>query len=216
VTTNEPQPNRRSVRLDEYDYSQPGMYYVTVCTSGRECLFGRVVDDSIVLNAIGEAVEKCWLVIPKHFPHVAIDAYIVMPNHIHGIIMIEDKAGLAGIHQGFRQKRAWQSLNSIDGCREDLQDIRARHASPLQESKSARFGKRTIGAIIGSFKSAATREAKKVSGDADLNMWQRSYYEHIVSSESGLNQIRRYISENPANWNTDDDNPANIENIEKQ
>jgi putative transposase len=213
VTKNESQPNRQSVRLDEYDYSQPGMYYVTVCTSGRACLFGQVVDNGIILSAIGEAVEKCWLAIPKHFPHVALDAYIVMPNHIHGIIAIEDKADQSGVYQGFRQKKAWQSLKSVDRCLKGSQATRARHASPLQESESTSLGKGTVGAIVGSFKSAATKEVRKVSGGEDVSIWQRSYYEHIISSESGLDQIRRYISENPTNWNTDEDNPANINHV---
>jgi len=183
------------------------MYYVTVCTGGRKCLFGQVLDGGIVLTAIGEAVRRSWLAIPDHFPNVALDACVIMPNHVHGIIMIEAKAVPTGVDQGFRQRRAWQAVRSIESCRDDPQAIRARHASPLQEPRAGCPGKGTIGAIVGSFKSAAAREAKRIPGEASLDLWQRGYYEHIISSESGLNQIRRYIAENPANWSTDEENP---------
>ncbi len=208
MTANELLPTRRSVRLDGYDYSQPGMYYVTVCAGGRKCLFGKVLDGGIVLTAIGEAVRRCWLAIPDHFPNVALDACVIMPNHVHGIITIEAKAVRTAVDQGFRQRRAWQAVRSIESCRDDEKDIRAWHASPLQEPRAGRPGKGTIGAIIGSFKSAAAREAKRIPGEASPDLWQRGYYEHIISSESGLNQIRRYIAENPANWSTDEENPS--------
>ena len=82
------QHQRRSIRWFGRDYAQIGAYFVTVCTHGHTCLFGRVVDDAMQLNAAGRMVEECWRLIPTHFPHVALDEFIVMPNHIHGILMI--------------------------------------------------------------------------------------------------------------------------------
>ncbi len=85
--------SRRSIRLKGYDYSAPGAYFVTVCTQNRECLLGEIVEGEMVLNVTGKVVEKCWLEIPSHFPHVKLDAFCIMPNHIHGILIIIESVG---------------------------------------------------------------------------------------------------------------------------
>ena len=81
--------HRRSIRLRNYDFSTTGAYFVTVCTSGRACLFGDVVDGEMRLNEAGAVVVECWANMPEHFPHVTLDAFVVMPNHVHGIVVIE-------------------------------------------------------------------------------------------------------------------------------
>jgi REP element-mobilizing transposase RayT len=86
-------PRRHSIRLKGYDYSKAGAYFVTICTQNRECLLGEIVDGKMILNDVGEFVKKCWNDIPLHFPHVKLDIYCIMPNHIHGIINISDSAG---------------------------------------------------------------------------------------------------------------------------
>jgi REP element-mobilizing transposase RayT len=83
--------HRRSIRLKGYDYSQPGGYYVTIVTQNRECLFGDIVDGKMILNDGGRFTQKCWLDISNHFPHVYLDEFIIMPNHVHGIIIIDDE-----------------------------------------------------------------------------------------------------------------------------
>ncbi|GAB4324730.1 MAG: transposase [Candidatus Zixiibacteriota bacterium] len=88
-----PQRNRRSIRLQGYDYSQAGAYFVTICTHGRACLFGDVADGKMRLNSAGRVVEQCWNDIPVHFPHVELDAWVIMPNHVHGILVIVDPVG---------------------------------------------------------------------------------------------------------------------------
>ena len=82
--------HRRSIRLKDYDYTQPGAYFVTLCTEGRVCLFGEVVADDVELSLYGRVVSSYWSRIPCHFPHVTLGAWVVMPNHIHGIIVIND------------------------------------------------------------------------------------------------------------------------------
>jgi putative transposase len=81
---------RKSIRLKGYDYSQQGMYFVTVCTHDHHFLFGQIAEERMILNNAGRFANKCWLEIPEHFPHVALDEFIVMPNHIHGIVIIND------------------------------------------------------------------------------------------------------------------------------
>ncbi|WP_397547135.1 transposase [Rhodothermus marinus] len=82
-------PNRRSLRLKGYDYTSPGAYFVTLCTQGRLCLFGEIKEGAMCLNEIGHMIERWWLSIPERFEHVDIDAFVIMPNHLHGIIVLE-------------------------------------------------------------------------------------------------------------------------------
>jgi REP element-mobilizing transposase RayT len=172
------QHHRRSIRLKGYDYSQAGAYFVTVCTQDRACLFGDVVDGAMRLNEVGQIVGACWRMIPGHFPNTELDGFVVMPNHVHGIIVITQR---------------------------NL--VRATHASPLQQPPRG-LQCQSISAIIGSFKSAATKRIHALPRFANLPIWQRNYYEHIIRNEESLNHIRQYILDNPAWWAFDRDNPA--------
>ena len=82
--------HRRSIRLKEYDYTQPAAYYITLCTKTRQCLFGDVTKGEMRLNSLGYIAFTCWQAIPNHFPHVELDAFVIMPNHLHGILVISD------------------------------------------------------------------------------------------------------------------------------
>jgi REP element-mobilizing transposase RayT len=82
--------HRRSIRLKGYDYSQEGAYFITICTQDRVCLFGDIVDGKMRLNDKGQHVEKCWHEILVHFPNVELDEFVIMPNHVHGILVIDD------------------------------------------------------------------------------------------------------------------------------
>ena len=88
-------PDRRSIRLQGYDYSQAGAYAVTICTHNRDCLFGEIAGGKMVLNHAGHAALQCWQAIPDHFPHAELDAFVMMPNHVHGIVVIADRRGTA-------------------------------------------------------------------------------------------------------------------------
>jgi REP element-mobilizing transposase RayT len=89
---------RRSIRLKGYDYTQPGAYFVTLCTKARQCLFGDVVNREMRLNSLGHIAFTCWQAIPDHFPHVELDAFVVMPNHLHGILVINETL-VGAIHE---------------------------------------------------------------------------------------------------------------------
>jgi len=91
MTYNPINHHRRTIRLRGYDYSKEGIYFITLCTEGRACLFGGITDGAMRLNDAGKIAEKCWLDIPLHFPHTSLDAFIIMPNHIHGIISVGAK-----------------------------------------------------------------------------------------------------------------------------
>jgi REP element-mobilizing transposase RayT len=125
---------RRSIRLKDYDYSSPGEYFVTICTHQRECSFGEIVEGEIRFSAIGEIADRCWREIPAHFTHVELDEYVVMPNHIHGIIIICPSVGVH--HDEPLRKHAFQhtipqSLGSI---------IRAYKGAVSRECRKCGFG----------------------------------------------------------------------------
>ena len=130
--------NRRSIRLKEFDYTQPGAYFVTVCTWRRENLFGDVVDGEVRLNERGHIVKECWNGIPEHFPQVDLDAFVVMPNHIHGIIVIKGNDDVVG----------------------------ATHASPLRKKSGST--PKSLGAMVVSFKSATARRIKDKVGEIGI------------------------------------------------
>lgn len=160
--------HRRSIRLKEYDYSQCGAYFINICTKNRKCYFEKY-------SALKNIVKTEWENIPNRYPHIALDEYVIMPDHFHGIIFVG--AGLAPAQNNVLHDR--------------LSGATARVAP-------------TIGDIVGSFKSRCVVEWLKYIFKNDINelgkFWQRNYYEHIIRNENELNRIREYIINNPVQW----------------
>ncbi len=182
--------HHHSIRLRGYNYSQAGAYFVTICTRNRQCLFGEIVDGVMQLNNVGEIVKSVWVGLPNHFPDIALDAFVVMPNHIHGII----NRGEA----------------SADENRSTVSNTKRANASPLQSSYPPHGTyPGSLGAIVQNFKSVSTRKINHLKKIPEMPVWQRNYYEHVIRNEKSLNSIRRYISENPQRWTYDEENPAN-------
>lgn len=167
-------PPRRSIRLKGYDYTRPGAYFVTISTHQGKPLFGDVADGVMMLNEYGGIVRACWEAIPEHFPDVETDAFVVMPNHVHGVIVIHEHS------------------------------VRARHARtgaaccPRTERPGVAAG--SLGAIVRSFKSACTKHINAMRGTPGAPVWHRNYYERVIRNERELNAIRQYILDNPARW----------------
>ena len=208
--------HRRSIRLRNYDYAQAGAYFVTVCTHDRQCLFGEIEDGEVHLNGMGEIVAACWDAIPAHFPDVELDAFVVMPNHVHGVLVIAAPsleptlepptavAPLQASRPGPGGGRWWSGRNEVVGDR-------ATHASPLRGGGPPRGPKpRSVGAVVGSFKAAVSRRITGVHGTAGGSIWQRNYYEHVIRDERDLDRIRPYIAANPARWPDDVENPLRV------
>jgi putative transposase len=170
--------HRRSIRLKGYDYTSAGAYFITIATYQRECLFGEIVDGEMILNDYGRVADEFWRAIPKHFPNVELGAFVIMPNHIHGIIVITD----VGATQ----------------CVAPTVTI----TSPCGPKS------RSIGAIVGSFKSAVSYRLNKQFNIT--NIWQRNYHERIIRDDDEWNKIHLYIEANPANWTEDPENPINV------
>ena len=163
---------RRSMRLEGYDYSRESAYFVTLCTSDRRCFLGSITEACPDLSGEGSVVNDCWVEIPKHSVSVEIDEFIVMPNHLHGVLFLGAKETAVG----------------------------ATHASPASR-------RRTLGTVIGAFKSASARRINELRGTPGAAVWQRNYYEHVIRSEESLERIREYIVTNPERWAEDPENP---------
>lgn len=176
--------HRRSIRLKGYDYAQSGAYFVTVCTQGREGLFGEIKNGKMELNAAGRMVQTVWKELPEHYPGVDIDEFIVMPNHVHGIIIINEMVG--AIHELPVQKPIQNTAES---------DRKARRQMLLPK-------------IVGRFKMNSAKRVNEWRKTPGLPLWHRNYYEHIIRDEDSLNKIREYIIQNPARWEYDMENTA--------
>jgi REP element-mobilizing transposase RayT len=160
---------RRSIRLPEYDYASAGGYFVTITAHKRSALFGRINNEVIDLNSLGHVAEACWTQLPVHFPSVTLDAFIVMPSHLHGILLIHEKSTSA--HVG------------------------AQHAAPLSQDRS-RIAPGSLGAIVRSYKAAVTKSIREFTKQPDLKVWQRNYYERVIRDQRELDETRFYILHN--------------------
>ena len=172
--------HRRSIRLKGYDYSTAGAYFVTLCVKGRENLLGDIVDDNMQLNEYGRIVETAWEWLGQQYPYVDLDEWVVMPNHLHGIIVI------------------------CDDCRGDLR----RGDSRIAPTTIGPNKRKPLGRLVGAFKTVSTKEINLIRGTPAATIWQRNYYEHIIRNEGELARIRKYIDENPLKWDLDQENPA--------
>ena len=174
--------HRRSIRLQGYDYTQAGAYFITICVQYRECVLGDIVNGEIHLSEWGQVVQTEWDQLPRRFPNIETDAFAIMPNHIHGIVMIPGRWGTAGRAPTHRAPTV-----TVE-----------RFGQPLPGS---------IPTIVRSFKSAITKRINALRGTPGVPFWQRNYWEHVVRDENDLNRIRQYIENNPLRWHEDQLNP---------
>jgi putative transposase len=175
--------NRKSNRLKNYDYSQNGMYFVTICTKNREKLFGEVVNGEMMLNYVGKITEQCWLKISIHFPYISLDKFVIMPNHIHGILeIVNNDSDVGNAHvRSKNNDRTKMSLSKV-----------------IQGFKSSVTRK------------ILYPEQERIYAFPTKFSWQKSFHDRIIRNETELNKIREYIHKNPANWEQDRNNVENI------
>jgi putative transposase len=174
---------RKNLRLSGYDYSKEGAYFITICTQGLICLFGEIKNQKMHLNQAGRMVQKWWDELNNKFRELKTDEFIVMPNHIHGIILVG--ADLC-VRPGLSFEKAVQSEK-----------------------------RKTLSQVIQWFKTMTTNDY--LNGIKEGNwepytgkLWQRNYFDHIIRNEKALNNIRKYIVNNPRHWNSDKENPKNV------
>ncbi len=185
--------HRHSIRLRGYDYSQCGVYFVTIVAFQRECLFGDIVDGEMVLNPCGQTVTHAWFDLPRHYRHVELGAFVVMPNHVHGMIILNGRGGSPSgddtLHGVATTDQAAFSGNSKTRPYKTVQ----RHALPE---------------IIRAFKSFSARRINLFRHTTGIPVWQRNYYEHIIRNEREMDHIRRYLESNPIRWAEDHEYPT--------
>jgi REP element-mobilizing transposase RayT len=176
--------NRRSIRLKHYNYRSHGYYFVTICTHEKICYFGNIQNQKVILSNLGIIAEKFWLEIPQHFNFVEIDRFVIMPNHIHGIVIINNT--VEDLHAKPLENK---NYSGTDNYNED-------HLSRIMSNISPKKG--SLSSVIRSYKSAVTRWSKL--NNYDSFKWQSRFYEHIIRDENSLNNIREYIINNPMKW----------------
>jgi len=186
----------RPQRKKDYDYDLPGAYFVTICIEGRRNLFGVVKGDSVELNKAGEIAKRCWSETPLHFKNVELSEFIVMPNHFHAIVCIYD-----GIdYEKVSVEKSVGQTYAFDSSEEKKKPV-DNDGKPEQIQKMHK----KLSIIIGSFKSAVTKEINRILPEINF-AWQTSFYDHIVRNDKGMEYISDYIRLNPANWNEDLEN----------
>ena len=191
---------RRSTRLSGYDYSSTGAYFVTICVNQRQCLFGEIVDGTMRLSEGGNMIHAVWDALPRRYANVNLDMFMVMPNHVHGIIVLTDPSDLgAGLALPW-SKGAELALPGKP-------DVGAGLALPSLEGAASSAP--TLGDVIRTFKSISAVQVNRVLTRTGQPLWQRNYYEHIIRNETSLDRIREYIAMNPQNWMIDQENPEN-------
>ena len=181
-------PRRRAMRLRDYDYSQPGAYFVTICVQHRKCLLGTITHGKMRLNEIGQIVVKRWNRIPQHFPSVELYEYVIMPNHIHGII-------------------AWD----IAETRNPQPIVGARSPRPPENAANRRgeVPSPSLGKIVAYFKYQSTKHINQRYDTPGTRIWQRNYYDHVIRDNIDLQRLRQYVQDNPMKWALDQLHPDN-------
>ena len=170
---------RRSIRLKGYDYSQPGWYFVTIVTKNRECLFGEVVDEKMVMNEYGEIVKEELLKSTRIRKEISIDQYTIMPNHLHAVIIIRSRFG----------------------------HVRATGQSPLHTPVRPGPKPHSLGSFMVGFQTGVTQRINKLRGTPGAHVWHRNYHDRIIRNEKELYAVKKYIKDNPRNWMNDREHP---------
>ena len=182
--------NRKSIRLKGCNYAQAGLYFITICTHNRAHLFGQIINGEMVLNAAGSVAVKCWQDIPAHFPTAALHEYVVMPNHVHGIIELQPPFPVGA--------------NDYSPQNNHMDNDRANGNSPRRQAMPFRSPSQSIGSIVRGFKIGVTKWFRYENEFAqNAQIWQRNYYDHIIRNDAAYHRISNYILNNPAKWKDD-------------
>jgi len=202
--------NRHTIRLQGYDYTQSGAYFITICAYQKECFFGQIRSGKMKLSSLGEIAYYQWLQLPNRFMNIALDAFVVMPNHMHGIIVITEmdnnqksggEAGDIGISVG-------KACIVSPASPLPLVEIPHRQPTtnpnkPIESTRPNGTIPGSIGAIIQNYKSLTTRKINMLLRTKNKTIWQRNYYEHIIRDDSDYDRIAEYIQNNPISWEDD-------------
>jgi putative transposase len=218
--------HRRSIRLKGYDYAQAGLYFITICVKNRKCLFGGIKNGELILNDAGKIAENCWLEIPQHFPNVELHEFIIMPNHIHGIIEFVGAKNISPdspTHVDISPDSPTHVNISPDSpTHVNISPDSPTHVNISPDSPThvdispvnnitdgvgvnkilfLQSPSKTIGSVVRGFKIGVTKWFRQNTNVFDV--WQRNYYDHIICDEQSYQNISNYIINNPVKWTED-------------
>lgn len=191
--------NRRSIRFKGYDYTQAGLYFITICCQNRACLFGEIENGKMMLNDAGAIANDCWLNIQNHFPNAILHEYVIMPNHVHGIIELVGANNHSPVSKLHSPKTELHSPKNKKNNNSVIGDNRAKNVSPLRSPS------KTVGSVVRGFKIGVTKWMRQNTDT--FYIWQRNYWEHIIRDDKSHENISQYIINNPTKWNNDKLNP---------
>ncbi len=183
-----------STRLKNWDYSSNGYYYITICVKNRECLFGEIINKEMELNEYGKIVEFCWHDLINHYKNIQLDQFVVMPNHIHGIMVIDNDMSVG--------------LDIIDGI-----DITVETGfKPVSTTNPVSTNNKHHGLFefVRALKTFSARRINELRKTPGIPVWQTRFYDRIVRDENELINVRKYIGNNPAKWETDEWNTRGL------
>jgi putative transposase len=201
-----------SARAQWWDYGWDAAYFLTICTKHRKKYFGEVEDDLMILSRLGKIADTCWQEIPKHAKNVELGVYVVMPNHVHGILILNGNSEECAVNTGRdkgdeagRDKGDGAGRDKGDGAGRDKACLVSTHAPTGDQRTIGRMrfqnpGKNTISSILGGYKSAVSNEIRSAGFEFQ---WQGRFHDHIIRSEDEYHRISEYIINNPANWKND-------------
>jgi len=203
-------PNRQSHRYRDYDYTNAGAYFVTICVRYGKYLLGHVEDGRMVLNPAGQAVLTCWNELPERFPTIALDEFQVMPNHAHGVVWLQANPSVAADH-------VTDTVGALLAAPVGVSDTTGAASSAPTDSETEAnvILKPTLGQVMRTWKSKsaiAVNAALHRSG----SLWLRNYWDRIIRDEQELANIRNYIRTNPQRWQEDQLHPDAPPNKWKQ
>ena len=211
--------HRRSIRLKGYDYSQAGLYFITICCQNRICRFGKIENGAMILNEYGQIAFDEWMKTPNIRSNIQLDAFVVMPNHIHGIIVITD-TGTGVSHTPLNGTNVLHTPIcdtplSVTGVCDKNRGVCDKNRGVCDTNRGVcdtnrgvcdtnrgvcdtplRSPSHTVGAIVRGYKSAVTKQI-------GYSVWHRNYHEHIIRNEKSYQRIANYIVNNPVNWKND-------------
>src|SRR2546423_1549120 len=191
--------NRRTIRLQNYDYTQSGFYFVTICTYKKKWMFGEIVNDEMDLNDVGKVIQLTWNTLPECFPRVELDEYVIMPNHIHGIIIIEGTSiNTPRVSNSSQVPERFKQYMRANGA---IIPASAPPPHPVGRDKSGPYDASrlhhastlpALGEIVRTFKAVSTHGVR--SSEKPNFAWQSRYYEHVIRNDDDFDRIRENTS----------------------
>jgi len=166
-----------SIRVPKYDYSQSGYYFITICVKNRENRFGEIIHGKLIKTTSAKIVDQCWFDLPNHFRQCLLDEFVIMPNHVHGIIIIDNQ--ITTVETGFK---------------------------PVSTQIGNANKRYSISEMVRAFKTFSARRINELQKSPGQQFWQTGFYDRIIRDENELFRIREYIKNNPRNWQNDRNN----------